>query len=41
VHRKEYFNNPTSLDECRRRLRAYVARAEAAGIAIPPTAAFE
>ena len=41
VHRKEYFNNPTTLDECRRRLRAYVARAEAAGIAIPPTAAFE
>jgi hypothetical protein len=40
-HRKEHFNNPTTLDECRRRLNAYVARAEAAGIAIPTTAAFD
>lgn len=40
-HRKRLFNNPTTLDECRRRLDDYVARAEAAGIAIPRTAAFD
>lgn len=40
-HRKHRMNNPTTLDECRRRLHAYVARAIAAGIEIPRTAALD
>jgi len=40
-HRKRQFNNPTTLEECRRRLHDYVARAEKAGIAIPRTAAMD
>jgi hypothetical protein len=38
-HRKRLIDNPTTLDECRRRLESYIARALAAGIRIPPTAA--
>lgn len=41
LHRKSHFNNPTTLDECRRRLNAYVDRAEKAGIVVPRTAALE
>ncbi len=40
-HKKRQFNNRTTLDECRRRLHDYVARAEKAGIVIPRTATFE
>ena len=40
-HRKRRFNNPTTLDECRRRLHAYLDRAEKAGIEVPRTAALD
>jgi hypothetical protein len=40
-HKKRHRNNPTTLDECRRRLNAYLDRAERAGIVVPRTAALE
>jgi hypothetical protein len=40
-HRKALFDNPTTLDECRRRLDRYLLRARAAGIPIPATAAVD
>lgn len=39
-HRKEQVANPTTVDECRRRLTEYLAKAEARGITIPSGAAF-
>ena len=39
--RKERAQNPTTLEECRERLAAYLRRAEARGIEIPATAAFD
>jgi len=38
-HRKIHFNNPTTLEECQRRLSEYIKRAEAVGIPIPCTLA--
>ena len=40
-HRKRRLSNPTTLDECRRRLHAYLDRAEKLGIEVPRTAALD
>lgn len=41
LKRKEQLANPTTLEECRRRLELYRQRAAALGVAIPESAAFE
>ena len=40
-HRKEHFRNPTTVEECRARLAAYVEKAKRLGIEIPRSAALE